>query len=74
MPTETPRRPMPQAVISPLPGSAELRRRAISTHNTQTGVTAPVVTPIIKSINQPQNAPVPSNARIINPASIGFRK
>lgn len=73
MPTETPRRPMPQAVMSPLPGSAELRRRPISTHNTQIGVTAPVLTPSIKSINQPQNAPVPPNARIINPASIGFR-
>lgn len=75
MPTETPRRPMPQAIISPQPGSIELRRRPISTHNIQTGATgSALVTPSIKPINQPQNASIPPNTRIINPASIGFRK
>lgn len=74
MPTETPRRPMPQAIISPQPGSIELRRRPIS-HNTQISVTGTaLVTPSIKPINQLQIVPVPPNTRIINPASIGFRK
>lgn len=73
MPTETPRRPMPQAIISPQPGSIELRRRPIS-HNTQISVTGTaLVTPSIKPINQLQIVPVPPNTRIINPASIGFR-
>ncbi|CAL1688219.1 unnamed protein product [Lasius platythorax] len=74
MPTETPRRPTPQAIISPQPGTGELRRRAISTYNAQIGVTGPgLMTPNIKPNNQPLNAPFPPSGRIINPASIGFR-
>ncbi|XP_067212278.1 endoplasmic reticulum junction formation protein lunapark-B isoform X2 [Linepithema humile] len=75
---ETPRRPMPQAVISPLPGSAEVRRRIISTQNQpqhpQVGVVAPgIMTPNIKPANPLSTIPFQSSARIINPASIGFR-
>lgn len=75
MPTETPRRPTPQAIISPQPGTGELRRRAISTYNAQIGVTGPgLMTPNIKPNNQPLNAPFPPSGRIMNPAAIGFRK
>jgi len=77
MPTETPRRPTPQAVISPQPDinqPEKLRRRAISAFNAEMGVTGPgLVTPNIRPINQPLNTPFPSSGRIINPASIGFR-
>lgn len=69
IPSETPRRPTPQAVISPLP--SELRRRIVSTQNhPQIGLPASgQTTP--RSINQPSNTPF--QFRIINPA-IGFRK
>lgn len=68
IPSETPRRPTPQAVISPLP--SELRRRIVSTQNhPQIGLPASgQTTP--RSINQPSNTPF--QFRIINPA-IGFR-
>lgn len=68
---ETPRRPTPQAVISPLP--TELRRRIVSTQNhPQISLSASgQSTPTIRSINQPSNTPFQS--RIINPAAIGFR-
>lgn len=73
-PSETPRRPTPQAVISPLP--SELRRRIIPTQNhpqsAQIGV--PIsgqTTPTIRPINQSSNTPFQS--RIINPATMGFR-
>lgn len=75
---DTPRRPMPQAVISPLPGSAELRRRIIPTQNQpqhpQVGVGPPgLMTPTIKPANPLSTIPFQSN-KIINPSSIGFRK
>jgi len=75
VPSETPRRPTPQAVISPLP--TELRRRIISTQNhpqnAQIGVSASgQATPSIRPINQPSNSPFQS--RVINPAAVGFRK
>lgn len=75
VPSETPRRPTPQAVISPLP--TELRRRIIPIQNypqnTQTGVSASgQITPTVRSINQSSNTPFQS--RIINPAAVGFRK
>ncbi|XP_011874904.1 PREDICTED: protein lunapark-A isoform X2 [Vollenhovia emeryi] len=70
IPSETPRRPTPQAVISPLP--TELRRRIIPTQNTQSGVpTSGQTTPTIRSINQPSRTSF--QPRIINPAAIGFR-
>ncbi|TGZ53583.1 Uncharacterized protein DBV15_05136 [Temnothorax longispinosus] len=73
-PSETPRRPTPQAIISPLP--SELRRRIIPTQNypqnMQIGASGSgQPTPIIRPINQPSNTPFQS--RIINPAAIGFR-
>ncbi|XP_050463632.1 endoplasmic reticulum junction formation protein lunapark-A isoform X2 [Cataglyphis hispanica] len=72
-PIETPRRPITQAV-SPVSGSSELRRRPISTHNARIGVTSPgVVTLNVRPINQSLNTSFSSNARIINPTSIGFR-
>lgn len=75
VPSDTPRRPAPQAVISPLP--SELRRRIIPTpshpQNVQIGVSASgQTTPTIRPINQSPNTPFQS--RIINPAAIGFRK
>lgn len=73
--SETPRRPMPQAVISPL--HSDLRRRIVPTQNqpqnTQMGVSASgQTTPTARLINQPLNASFQS--RIVNPAVIGFRK
>jgi len=75
VPSETPRRPTPQPVISPL--HSDLRRRIVTTQNqpqnTQMGVSASgQTTPPIRSINQPLNASFQS--RIINPAVMGFRK
>lgn len=75
IPTDTPRRPTPQAVISPLP--TELRRRIIPTQNhpqsAQIGVSASgPMSPTVRSINQPSNTSFQS--RVINPAGIGFRK
>ncbi|XP_011638076.1 endoplasmic reticulum junction formation protein lunapark-B, partial [Pogonomyrmex barbatus] len=75
-PSDTPRRSTPQAVISPLLGATELRRRIIPTQNQsqniQMGVSAPGVTsPTIKQINQPSNTPFQS--RVINLAPVGFR-
>ncbi|KYQ56139.1 Protein lunapark-B [Trachymyrmex zeteki] len=72
--SETPRRPMPQAVISPL--HSDLRRRIVPTQNqpqnTQMGVSASgQTTPTARLINQPLNASFQS--RIVNPAVIGFR-
>lgn len=76
-PTETPRRFTPQAVISPLPGNSELRRRIIPSSqplNVQPGVVpSGLATPHIRSMSQPLNTSFQPNARIINPASIGFR-
>jgi len=74
-PSETPRRPTPQAVISPL--HTELRRRVIPIQNhpqnTQIGVSVSgQITPTIRSINQSSNTPFQS--RIINPAALGYRK
>ncbi|XP_011165464.1 endoplasmic reticulum junction formation protein lunapark-A isoform X1 [Solenopsis invicta] len=74
LPSETPRRPAPQAVISPLP--SELRRRIVPIQNqpqsAQTGVpTSGQTTPVTRPINQPSNTPFQS--RVINPATIGFR-
>ncbi|KAG5327125.1 LNPB protein, partial [Pseudoatta argentina] len=74
VPSETPRRPTPQAATSPL--HSDLRRRIVTTQNqpqnTQMGVSASgQTTPPIRSINQPLNASFQS--RIINPAAMGFR-
>ncbi|XP_072753098.1 endoplasmic reticulum junction formation protein lunapark-A isoform X2 [Anoplolepis gracilipes] len=70
-PAEIPRRPMPQAVRSPLPGATELRRRPISAQIEQVAVTTPgLMSSNIRSINRPS---FPTSAGIINPASIGFR-
>ncbi|XP_011055613.1 PREDICTED: protein lunapark-B isoform X1 [Acromyrmex echinatior] len=74
VPSETPRRPTPQAATSPL--QSDLRRRIVTTQNqpqnTQMGVSASgQTTPPIRSINQPLNASFQS--RIINPAAMGFR-
>ncbi|XP_012532211.1 endoplasmic reticulum junction formation protein lunapark-B isoform X2 [Monomorium pharaonis] len=75
MPSDTPRRPTPQAVISPQP--SELRRRIIPTQNqpqiAHIGVSGSgQTTPTIRLINQPSNTPFQS--RIINPnPAIGFR-
>jgi len=74
VPSETPRRPTPQAVISPLP--TELRRRIVSTQNhpqnAQIASASGQATPSIRIINQPSNSPFQS--RVINPAAVGFRK
>ncbi|XP_018354473.1 PREDICTED: protein lunapark-B isoform X2 [Trachymyrmex septentrionalis] len=74
VPSETPRRPTPEAVISPL--NSDLRRRIVTIQNqpqnTQMGVSASgQTTPPIRSINQPLNASFQS--RIINPATMSFR-
>ncbi|XP_018366579.1 PREDICTED: protein lunapark-B isoform X2 [Trachymyrmex cornetzi] len=70
IPSETPRRPTPQAVISPL--HSDLRRRIVTTQNTQMAVSVSgQTTSPIRSINQPLNTSMQS--RIINPAAMGFR-
>ncbi|KYN07583.1 Protein lunapark-B, partial [Cyphomyrmex costatus] len=71
VPSETPRRPTPQAVVSPV--YSDLRRRIVNhPQNTQMGVPASGQTsPTIRSINQPLNASFPS--RNINPATIAYR-
>ncbi|EZA52212.1 hypothetical protein DMN91_010173 [Ooceraea biroi] len=74
--SETPRRLTPQAVISPLPGNSELRRRLIPAQNQPPNIQPGVIPPGLSTpmrLNQPANVPFPPSARIINPATIGFR-
>jgi len=78
VPAETPRRLTPQTVISPLSSNPELRRRLIppqNPQNIQPNMMLPgVSTPNVRPMNQPPNISFQSNARIINPTAIGFRK
>lgn len=76
-PSETPRRPIPQIAVTPLPASSDLRRRVLSTQNqSQSGqIGAPgTASPGVGLSKQPPNTPHQFNRRVISPVpSVGFR-
>ncbi|XP_020290081.1 protein lunapark-A isoform X2 [Pseudomyrmex gracilis] len=71
VPADTPRRTTPQAVISPLPGTGELRRRIVPQNQLQ-NVQRPIPGVMSSHVNPNQSINT-FQSRTINPAAVGFR-
>ncbi|XP_014468273.1 PREDICTED: protein lunapark-A-like isoform X2 [Dinoponera quadriceps] len=80
VPSDTPRHPVPQIAVTPLPVSADLRRRILSTQNQPQNqlqsaqIGAPgIASPSGGLSKQPSNTPYQINARISPVTPIGYR-